>query len=629
MRFPKRFFRQVLRNTLIAHHLDVEIRCLHQGRSKDSLWPKQFWFRNLKEIEDRWPEIEELNSRGYDINYTVVPRLRKSQGKKEHPLPDKLVVSCLWADLDVGEGKLYRNVREAMDRVLAVHPSPSIIVMSGTGLHPYYMFANPIKVSREELEQLLRALAKLLKADANAARANRLMRVPNTYNWKDGKGRKCRAVITDHHWSLKELKTFCRAPASVDELQTPMEQADYFALFSPHVDKLTRRGEQASGLCPFHDDHNPSFSLNVRTGQWICFSCGQEGNWTTFRRQKNLSIPDVGRNGDIRADLTWDSLPRFDPAAARKTKWLVDKFIAERTISLVYGPRGSFKSTFCLALAKAVAEKEEFLGMATRRRKVLYLDYENPPDVMKNRDKDLHLNLPANENLVIWDRFGDRSTPRPGDRELERFVRNCVKKLHRKPLIILDSWSSLLRPGEGGESTGQIAPIYTHLRHLCDVGASIVILDHTRKYKEDIIYGGQDKEAKADIIHNFVVHENKVKLENPILRVESWLKRYAPQGVGSFAVEVQSSKDENDQWHITGFELARDPVLEEKKRKFHVLRKLIRANPDLSQRKLARLAGTNGLGRDEAERLLKAGIGKYWSISEGAKGKLIYRLEDD
>jgi len=411
--------------------------------------------------------------------------------------------------------------------------------------------------------------------------------------------------------------------------QAPLPQADYFDLFGPHVEKLNRRGDQAIGLCPFHDDHNPSFSLNVRTGQWICFACGRDGNWNTFRRQRSISIVEVDGGGDVASDLTWDNLPRFDPTTTRKTKWLAHLFIADRTISLVYGPRGSFKSTFFLALAKAVTKGEEFLGMATRRRKILYLDYENPPDVIKNRDKDLHLHLPKNRRLVIWDRFGDKLPPRPGDRQVERFIKHCVRKLHRKPWIILDSWSSLLRPGEGGETTGQIAPLYTFLRRWCDLGATVTVLDHTRKYDGDIIYGGQDKEAKADTIHNFVIHENKIKPEKPILRVQSWLKRYAPQAVGSFAAEVQSYKDKKGEWHISGFELAGDPVLKEKRKNRDALRDLIRQNPDKSQRKLAKLAAASGLGRDKAEKMLKAGIGKSWTVTEGAKGKLSYKLLDD
>lgn len=36
------------------------------------------------------------------------------------------------------------------------------------------------------------------------------------------------------------------------------------------------------GQCPFHDDENPSFAINLETGLYICYACGEKGNITTF-----------------------------------------------------------------------------------------------------------------------------------------------------------------------------------------------------------------------------------------------------------------------------------------------------------------------------------------------------------
>lgn len=38
-------------------------------------------------------------------------------------------------------------------------------------------------------------------------------------------------------------------------------------------------GGWASGCCPFHDDHNPSFAMNLDTGSYFCrsSSCGAKG----------------------------------------------------------------------------------------------------------------------------------------------------------------------------------------------------------------------------------------------------------------------------------------------------------------------------------------------------------------
>lgn len=134
-------------------------------------------------------------------------------------------------------------------------------------------------------------------------------------------------------------------------------------------------------------------------------------------------------------------------------------------------------------------------------------------------------------------------------------VTESVAETGHGPWIIFDSWASLLKPGEGGEFTGQIAPIYLQLRKLTDAGATVTVIDHTRKYEKGTLYGGQDKEAKADSIHSLVVYPNDTVPNNPIIRVESWLKRFAPQGVGSFSFEVQSTQDKNGLWHIDALRL--------------------------------------------------------------------------
>lgn len=50
--------------------------------------------------------------------------------------------------------------------------------------------------------------------------------------------------------------------------------------YAANVQKLGRANSTgwAIGLCPFHDDHNPSLSLNLESGAFKCFSCGASGS---------------------------------------------------------------------------------------------------------------------------------------------------------------------------------------------------------------------------------------------------------------------------------------------------------------------------------------------------------------
>lgn len=331
--------------------------------------------------------------------------------------------------------------------------------------------------------------------------------------------------------------------------------------------------------------------------------------------------------GDATAVESWNSVPCFDPSSVRTIGWLIDSFLAERSIQLVVGERGSFKSTLLMLAAGAVASGMPFLSMKTRQRRVLYLDYENPASVIKKWNIDLKLDLPHNENLKVWNRFDAGDPPRPDDPLLEAIVQDCVRQTKHGPLIIFDSWASLLKPGEGGELTGQIAPHYIPLRKLVDLGATISVLDHTKKYEKTTTYGSQDKEAKADSIHKLMVYEKTLESPNVVVGVESWLKRFAPKGEGTFAFKVLSKCNDKGKWHITEIVRAADPEVEERSRKIEILRQLIQLHPQASQGALATLASKNhDLARDEAIKLLQEETGKKWRVQRGSKNSLRYTL---
>ncbi len=46
--------------------------------------------------------------------------------------------------------------------------------------------------------------------------------------------------------------------------------------------KLKRRGTSLLGLCPFHNEKSPSFSVNAERGFYYCFGCGASGNAISF-----------------------------------------------------------------------------------------------------------------------------------------------------------------------------------------------------------------------------------------------------------------------------------------------------------------------------------------------------------
>jgi DNA primase len=63
------------------------------------------------------------------------------------------------------------------------------------------------------------------------------------------------------------------------------EAADIVAVISEYT-QLRRVGTRFQGLCPFHAEKSPSFSVNVTDGLYYCFGCGAGGDVITFVREK-------------------------------------------------------------------------------------------------------------------------------------------------------------------------------------------------------------------------------------------------------------------------------------------------------------------------------------------------------
>ena len=59
------------------------------------------------------------------------------------------------------------------------------------------------------------------------------------------------------------------------------------AVVSEHT-QLRRVGRRWSGLCPFHVERSPSFSVNAEEGLYYCFGCGVRGDVITFVQEKEL-----------------------------------------------------------------------------------------------------------------------------------------------------------------------------------------------------------------------------------------------------------------------------------------------------------------------------------------------------
>ena len=75
-----------------------------------------------------------------------------------------------------------------------------------------------------------------------------------------------------------------RWASSTRTWQRVREATDLVALAGEHI-ALKRVGRRFSGLCPFHTEKSPSFSISPEKDVFYCFGCQKSGDAITFVRE--------------------------------------------------------------------------------------------------------------------------------------------------------------------------------------------------------------------------------------------------------------------------------------------------------------------------------------------------------
>jgi DNA primase len=113
-------------------------------------------------------------------------------------------------------------------------------------------------------------------------------------------------------------------PASRDEaLETVRARTDIVELIGRYL-KLKKVGGRYVGLCPFHTEKTPSFSVNPQKGFFHCFGCKASGDVFTFvMRMNGKSFPEALGELAERAGVELPAQRRVDPEQReRKQRYL-------------------------------------------------------------------------------------------------------------------------------------------------------------------------------------------------------------------------------------------------------------------------------------------------------------------
>jgi DNA primase len=99
-------------------------------------------------------------------------------------------------------------------------------------------------------------------------------------------------------------------PEVLDEIRSRVDLVELVGAYVP----LKRAGERWKGLCPFHQEKTPSFTVSPKLGIFHCFGCHAGGDAFEFlKRHDRMEFPEVVR---LLAERTGVPLPTRDGAPA-------------------------------------------------------------------------------------------------------------------------------------------------------------------------------------------------------------------------------------------------------------------------------------------------------------------------
>ena len=98
----------------------------------------------------------------------------------------------------------------------------------------------------------------------------------------------------------------------IEEVRTRNDIVD---VISDYV-RLQKKGSSYFGLCPFHNEKSPSFSVSRQKQMYYCFGCGAGGNVFTFLMEyENFSFMEAVK---FLADRAGIALPEAEYSKENK-----------------------------------------------------------------------------------------------------------------------------------------------------------------------------------------------------------------------------------------------------------------------------------------------------------------------
>jgi DNA primase len=160
-----------------------------------------------------------------------------------------------------------------------------------------------------------------------------------------------------------------------ETVRTILDRTDIVAVIGDYV-RLEKRGGRYLGLCPFHNEKTPSFSVDREKGFFYCFGCHKGGDVITFlREQDKLSyreaLEELAKKAGV--PLEFEEAPPEEEKARKALFELYDRIAGTFHYLLTEHESGKEALAYLRRRGVPDAFRDAFrLGYAPRDRRWLY-----------------------------------------------------------------------------------------------------------------------------------------------------------------------------------------------------------------------------------------------------------------
>jgi len=197
------------------------------------------------------------------------------------------------------------------------------------------------------------------------------------------------------------------SPQFLDELKHRFTLSDVIG----RSVKLVRRGRESTGLCPFHSEKSPSFTVNDQKGFYHCFGCGAHGSVIDFvMNTQGMTFPETIEvlAGEVGMDVPKPSREQVERDKVRASLSEVMEAVSHWYQAQLMGQVGADAHDYIKGRGLSAATIKKFgLGYAPSSRTALK-DAMQARDIDEDQLIETGMLIKPESGGASYDRFRDR-----------------------------------------------------------------------------------------------------------------------------------------------------------------------------------------------------------------------------